>query len=928
MRVLPCVGRVWARAVLLACVLGCATASAGELYRLRLDVENRTGARGIRLATVYLDNLTYPLPAGVDPNAALRTVHGVFFGVEIPSTYDVVSYDVGSAVTQVLQGQIPFLHSIESVPGGLTFALIFDDQRLLGIPAGFTQPIFTVALRSNQVGPGLGFGLGPFIGSLLSPTSKVPPEIRLVDTLAMPVVPIALHIAGGALIRPATRDARVLGGLAGASAGPGFPPPTSGELDVVPLVDSAGGFDGNHPNSGTPCDIDLPLTGELDWDVTVCGNPGGLCPSITCSPGPAVYPTINAALQAFLAIPPGLRPSIYTIRVMPGVYNENLYLDMMEYGFLRIYSVGGPDCTIIDGGGIGPCVEVVRTGLFGGTLWFGTSATEDRADWRGFTLRGGAAVRGAGISLTDQTHQLRIVGNVIGDPAAPNVAEEAGGGIYILGGNHAWIALNEIRDNIVLGTSGTSYRGAGVAFDPDLTKGATRLTMQNNEIHGNHFDGTSETPTGAPRQGGGVYVNADALYENTYVRICSNHIYENIAVQGAGAFLRARSSGDRVIAAIVDNEINLNRRWQPFVSVATNEGYQGGGLYLNMRDRSRVLVIHNQIYRNNVFVEDGLPTVVPAQPPHRVGGGLYAVAALGANDEEHSLAITGNFVYDNTAAFNGAGGYFAFFDDSFSGDAQTRFHTNTVTGNRLLGAGAFPAQRGSGVYFAAALPSVPAGTFGAAFQASSNIVWGNEPPMPTGVLDAYAEALAPGTGPFRFSHIDALGTGVAPLFGPACANADPVVVGRFTDPHIANDSSPCVDTGDPLLTVADLLSDTDIDGDNRFIDIPVIGISVLDRGADEFAGYEFIRGVVNPNSSGTISISDVVIILGFLFSQGSLQCLDAADVNDDGAINLFDPIYLLDYYYLGGPLPPAPYFSCGPDVTLDSLGCVSFPLCP
>ena len=37
------------------------------------------------------------------------------------------------------------------------------------------------------------------------------------------------------------------------------------------------------------------------------------------------------------------------------------------------------------------------------------------------------------------------------------------------------------------------------------------------------------------------------------------------------------------------------------------------------------------------------------------------------------------------------------------------------------------------------------------------------------------------------------------------------------------------------------------------------------------------------------------------------SCLDAADVNDDGSINVTDPIRLLGHLFQSGPEPAAPY---------------------
>lgn len=50
-------------------------------------------------------------------------------------------------------------------------------------------------------------------------------------------------------------------------------------------------------------------------------------------------------------------------------------------------------------------------------------------------------------------------------------------------------------------------------------------------------------------------------------------------------------------------------------------------------------------------------------------------------------------------------------------------------------------------------------------------------------------------------------------------------------------------------------------------------------------------------------------------------CADAGDVNDDGVLNLKDPLWLLVFLFLDGPPPPSPFPGLGPDPTPDMLGC-------
>ncbi len=94
------------------------------------------------------------------------------------------------------------------------------------------------------------------------------------------------------------------------------------------------------------------------------------------------------------------------------------------------------------------------------------------------------------------------------------------------------------------------------------------------------------------------------------------------------------------------------------------------------------------------------------------------------------------------------------------------------------------------------------------------------------------------------------------------------------------------------------------------------------------AETHFVRGdlveILRPG------IRDAVRILAHLFdpeSRPPLRCLDAADVNDDGKIDLTDPVHLLRHIFLGGSPPAYPYPYCGTDETPDDLGCEYHDLC-
>lgn len=81
----------------------------------------------------------------------------------------------------------------------------------------------------------------------------------------------------------------------------------------------------------------------------------------------------------------------------------------------------------------------------------------------------------------------------------------------------------------------------------------------------------------------------------------------------------------------------------------------------------------------------------------------------------------------------------------------------------------------------------------------------------------------------------------------------------------------------------------------------------------------FLRGDFDNN--GTIVITDVVQILGYLFSGGTPPaCFDAADTNDSGAVEIADAIYLLGFLFVGLNAPPYPWPTPGLDPTADNLG--------
>lgn len=91
--------------------------------------------------------------------------------------------------------------------------------------------------------------------------------------------------------------------------------------------------------------------------------------------------------------------------------------------------------------------------------------------------------------------------------------------------------------------------------------------------------------------------------------------------------------------------------------------------------------------------------------------------------------------------------------------------------------------------------------------------------------------------------------------------------------------------------------------------------------AEVFAGtnpyvatqIEFVRGDVDRD--GSIALTDALLSMEILFLQQQTDCLEALDVNDDGSLDLADPIRILGYLFLSDSPPESPFPEYGPDPT-------------
>ena len=90
---------------------------------------------------------------------------------------------------------------------------------------------------------------------------------------------------------------------------------------------------------------------------------------------------------------------------------------------------------------------------------------------------------------------------------------------------------------------------------------------------------------------------------------------------------------------------------------------------------------------------------------------------------------------------------------------------------------------------------------------------------------------------------------------------------------------------------------------------------------DTVADPVFLRG--DCNDDGSVDISDPINTLEMLFlGTFEITCDDACDSNDDGTVGISDVISSLGVLFLGNAIfPPPGFVKCGIDPTPDEIGC-------
>lgn len=102
-----------------------------------------------------------------------------------------------------------------------------------------------------------------------------------------------------------------------------------------------------------------------------------------------------------------------------------------------------------------------------------------------------------------------------------------------------------------------------------------------------------------------------------------------------------------------------------------------------------------------------------------------------------------------------------------------------------------------------------------------------------------------------------------------------------------------------------------------------------DENVDEVSTFvqSFIRG--DSNDDGELNISDPIDSIEYLFGGDANppHCMKSVDANDDGRYDISDPVAVLNFLFSGGPEPNPPLGVCSFDETEDDLSCDSYNHC-
>lgn len=139
-------------------------------------------------------------------------------------------------------------------------------------------------------------------------------------------------------------------------------------------------------------------------------------------------------------------------------------------------------------------------------------------------------------------------------------------------------------------------------------------------------------------------------------------------------------------------------------------------------------------------------------------------------------------------------------------------------------------------------------------------------------------------------------------------NADAATTVRITDALSADPGAPNVD----------LVVDVE-NGTARTFSGSAAQIEFVDG---FLRGDADLSGTRSGNFRTALTVTDAVVTLQYLFSGGEPpDCLDAADADDNGSLQLTDGLVILNFLFRSGVAPAPPFPNPGLDPTDDGLDC-------
>ncbi len=488
---------------------------------------------------------------------------------------------------------------------------------------------------------------------------------------------------------------------------------------------------------------------------------------------------------------------------------------------------------------------------------------------------------------------------------------------------------------MVRGEAGPDATTVAMAALPTDATRASVVVFESGETNAATLEGFTLTGGKGVRErlcgGGGAWVRNNASPTLTNCTLAGN-----TAEAGGGVLCTGGSATltDCVIAAnqavgvaCVGGSPTLTK-----CTISGNTGNSGGGVYC---DNASPMLADCTISENKadsgggMHCESGAPSLTDCTISGNAangGGGMYCYGGFptlanctisgntangggGVHCDGDSPMLT-NCIISGNAADHGGGIH--------SASGSPRLTNCTISGNT--------ASAGGGLYYYYGLPTL-----------TNCIVWGNtggaieRNPDARGLVVSYScvESIPLWTGegntnrdprlmrPGRWEKCDAADFHDCIAHEWDSDTGRPSAWHRWVFDYHLQPSSPCIDAG-----ISQGAPTTDFEGTAR----PCR--SSIDIGAYEYCGVvpEFRRG--DANLDGALNIADAIFVLQFLFARGTRpSCSDSADSNDDGRLDIADVVRTLGHLFTqAGPLPE-PFGACGLDATLDDLDCGGFPAC-